>query len=352
MTGEKEERSCGMRRSARRESPVRVQVATIPDAAFVIDRDGRIEDLNAVAAALVGYDREELCGRPIERVLVAVEVTHADDTSCDGVRFIAASAGAHALHRNGRAIAVEALLCPDVQGATVAVVRALDDARDRLREDDVAQIVHDLKSPLATIALETAMLDDRIADLDHTGLQRAIDRITNNVDFLDRMVHDLLDLCALDSGHFALHRSSTDLAMLVEHVVDRAVASRDRHRVRIEAAPGAMLSIDQHRIERVIANLVQNAIKYTPREGRIVVKLEVSRDHASVSVVDEGPGIDANEMATLFEKYRRASNGNAQCGSGLGLFVSKQIVEAHGGRIGVDSARGRGSRFFFELPLA
>jgi K+-sensing histidine kinase KdpD len=220
-----------------------------------------------------------------------------------------------------------------------------------IRDEDVAQIVHDLKSPLATIALEADLLDCKVDAADHTYTHKVIARITHNVGFLDRMIHDLLDLCSLHATSLALHRTSTELGALLERTVDRVVASRDRHRVFLEIPDRVTLSIDDLRIERVVANLVDNALKYTPPCAGVVVRLDTYADHCCVSVIDAGPGLSPAEMAVVFDKYRRL--GRATChGTGLGLFVSKRIVEAHGGTIGVQSVHGVGSRFFFELPLA
>lgn len=220
-----------------------------------------------------------------------------------------------------------------------------------LREEDVAQIVHDLKHPLATIALEAALLDGVVAQNDHRALQRAVTRINRNVEFLDRMVHDLLDLCAIDVGHFMVHRTPTELRGLLASLMDRVVASRDAGRVVLEAPAAITLAIDDHRIERVVANLVQNALAYAPRSSRITIRLDVQDAFACVSVIDNGPGIAPHEREHIFDRYRRASTARTHDGNGLGLYVSKNIVEAHGGTIGVDSVPGAGSRFFFQLPI-
>jgi signal transduction histidine kinase len=216
-----------------------------------------------------------------------------------------------------------------------------------LREEDVAQIVHDLKHPLATIALETELLDARIH---HEALGPAVQRILRNIGFLDRLVHDLLDLCAIDASHLELERASTDLRGLVERVVERTIASRDRERVTIVAPQAVTLPLDALRIERVLANLLQNALKYAPG-APIVVQIDVVAELARVSVIDRGPGLTLADQANVFEKYHRAASARAKDGTGLGLYVSKRIVEAHCGRINVESAVGLGCRFFFELPL-
>jgi signal transduction histidine kinase len=219
-----------------------------------------------------------------------------------------------------------------------------------LRDEHVAQIVHDLKSPLATIALEADLLDCKIDAGDPTYVHKVIARITHNVGFLDRMVQDLLDLCSLDATELVLHPTPTELGDLLERTIDRVVASRDRHRVFLEIEHSITLSIDELRIERVVANLVDNALKYTPSCSGVVVRLDRYAAHCCVSVIDAGPGMSLAEMAVVFDKYRRV--GDATChGTGLGLYVSKRIIEAHGGKIGVQSVHGVGSRFFFELPF-
>jgi K+-sensing histidine kinase KdpD len=223
--------------------------------------------------------------------------------------------------------------------------------RARLCEDILEQIVHDLKNPLQTIALETGLLDDRLAIGGDAEIRTAVARISRNVHFLDRMVQDLLDSCAIDAGGLELRRRPTELRALIARVADRVVSTRDRGRVWFEAARPITLSIDDLRIERVVANLLQNALKYTPIASRIAIRLDVGDRSARISVIDTGPGMTAAEAPSVFDKYRRTSSAAVHEGSGLGLYVSRQIIEAHGGTIGVESVEGVGSWFFFELPM-
>lgn len=223
---------------------------------------------------------------------------------------------------------------------------------DELREDEVAKIVHDLRDPLATIALEAYLLDRKLAAGDHTDARSAVARILRNIDFLDRMVQDLLDSCAAGDAGLDLQRGPLELRELLELVVDRTISTSDRGRVLLEAPFPVALSGDRLRIERVIANLIGNALKHTPKHGMIIVRLDPGPEVARVSVIDGGPGIPAEELESIFDKYCRGSTACGQGGRGLGLFLSKKIVEAHGGRIGVESVPGRGARFYFELPMA
>jgi PAS domain S-box-containing protein len=323
-----------------------LDLAVIPRAILVFDANGRVADVNPLAETLVGFTRPELLGEPIDVVgskLASVELL-------GRIHFVPASAGACLHHRNGRAIPVEVLLCPHNEQSTVAVLRPVETTEAGLRADHVAQIVHDLKSPLSTIALEAGLLDDKLACGDPSDVRRTLARITYNVEFLDRMVHDLLDLCSLDAGRLQLDRKPTELRTLLEQIIDRVVPTRDRGRVSLQAAEPLTTSVDDLRIERVIANLLQNALKYAPKHTDVVVRLAAVSDAIRISVSDAGPGIAPAEIDQVFDKFRRASTAGAHEGSGLGLYVSKKIVEAHGGRIDVTSVPGGGSQFFFELP--
>jgi signal transduction histidine kinase len=181
-------------------------------------------------------------------------------------------------------------------------------------------------------------------------MRSAVTRVQHNVAYLDRLVQDILDSCALDAGSFELHRRPSEIYELLEQTIERSVPTRDRARVDLDAAQRLTLNVDDLRIERVVANLLQNALKYAPRGTQVVVRFEVGR-HARISVIDAGPGMTSEEIGHAFAKYWRTADAVIHEGSGLGLYVARRIVEAHGGSIGVESARDQGSSFFFDLPL-
>jgi signal transduction histidine kinase len=224
-------------------------------------------------------------------------------------------------------------------------------ARRDVRHEDIARIVHDFKNPLSTIALEADLLEHRVTTGDETGVKRAADRIARNVEFLDRLVMDLLDLCSFEAGSVELRREPTELVALLEHVIERVVSTRDLDRVVLAPSPRTILMLDDLRIERVVANLVTNAIKYAPPHSQIDVALELDGGVARVTVRDTGSTLGATEIAYIFDAYRRVDRLSESEGSGLGLYVSKKIVEAHGGQIGVTKLFDGGTRFFFELPM-
>jgi signal transduction histidine kinase len=299
-------------------------------------------------ATLVGYARSELVGEPVERIASVL----AGAEQFGQIRFLSATAGACIRHRSGRAIPVDILLCPRDEWSTATVFCAVETTDAGLREEEVAQIVHDLKNPLSTIALEVGLLEDELPHGERSNTRQALARINRNVEFLDRMVQDLLDLCALDVGRLELHRRPTELRAFLEQTIDRVVPRRDRGRVSLHAREPLITSIDGLRIERVVANLLQNALKYAPKVTGVVVGLASLNHAVRVSVTDVGPGMTPAEAGYVFDKFRRGATAGGREGSGLGLYVSKRIVEAHGGRIDVTSVLGAGSQFFFELPVA
>jgi signal transduction histidine kinase len=238
---------------------------------------------------------------------------------------------------------------PFARGTLSDIWTGLRDASP-VRLGDLDSLAHDLRNPLAAISLEATLVGERLGQSDHESMRRGLRRIQRNAEFLTRMVEDLLDLGAIDHGHLKIRHAPTELRGLLEQVIDRSIAAHDRERLILDAPYPVTVTIDPVRIERVIANLVLNALKYAP--GRLTtVGLELARNQARVSVSDEGPGIDPMERTTLFDKYRRGSTAGASDGSGIGLYVSRCIVEAHGGHIDVEGRRGGGSCFYFELPL-
>lgn len=213
---------------------------------------------------------------------------------------------------------------------------------------DCAEIVHDLKTPLAVIELEAELIRQDLAACP-PSVRAAIYRIRENVAFMDRLVRDLLDRAALDDGELAIQRHPTELSSLIAETVERSVPAAERTRVCIEVRESVTVSVDELRIQRVVANLVDNALKHAPRDTRVTVRLERTGELACVSVIDGGPGLDAHQTAYLFDKFTRASKAD---GTGLGLYISRQIVEAHGGEVGYARDADASSRFFFALPAA
>ncbi|HTL39052.1 MAG TPA: ATP-binding protein [Kofleriaceae bacterium] len=222
----------------------------------------------------------------------------------------------------------------------------------RAREDLLAVVSHDLKSPLSSILLQADVMSTDGTAADNSSLLRVgVERIQRSANHMKAMVDDLLDLAKLESHTFALHLEPVDSRRVVEEALRVASPLADAKRITVEAqlidSPG--LNVDAERIFRVLSNLVGNAIKFSPAGATVTVRTERSGAELLTTVVDHGPGIAADALPRVFERYWKAQQAS-KVGSGLGLYIAKGIVEAHGGRIWAECSGGS-TRFMFTLPL-
>jgi signal transduction histidine kinase len=223
----------------------------------------------------------------------------------------------------------------------------------RAREELVAVVSHDLKSPLATIVMNTSLLRRKLPTSDEAlDLRRPVERIQKSADRMNRLIRDLLDLARLDGGHISIQPVAQDVAGLVGDAIEllREEAADKSLRLEHSVAQGTERALcDRDRILQVIANLVGNAIKFTAPGGEVALRAEPCGRDVLLSVRDTGPGIPEDQRARIFERYWQAKE-TAHKGTGLGLSIAKALVEVHGGRIWVESKVGEGSTFFFTLP--
>ncbi|MBI4860261.1 MAG: hybrid sensor histidine kinase/response regulator [Candidatus Riflebacteria bacterium] len=228
-------------------------------------------------------------------------------------------------------------------------LRGLEELRDSL----VHMIVHDLRSPLACIKGYLQILKD----FDETALSAdgrdCVQKALNGTNTLIEMVSSLLDVSKMEAGQMTLHRTECELASLTREVLARLEPLRGKREFSLEVGGEPLVTLaDRELVLRVIQNLLSNALRFTPPDGKISVSLSTCEARMRVSVKDTGQGIPAEFHTKIFEKFGQVeSRENRQKHTtGLGLTFCKLVVEAHGGRIGVESEVGRGSTFWFELP--
>jgi two-component system, chemotaxis family, sensor kinase Cph1 len=224
----------------------------------------------------------------------------------------------------------------------------------RARDDLVAVVSHDLKTPLGVIQMQAAMFlrSSGVEGDDVSPRVRAgAERIQRAVNRMNSLVHDLLDLAKIEAGRFALSRQSEELRELVEEalIILRPLAESKRIQLEVTLTDQSRVDVDRERIFQVLSNLIGNAIKFTPEGGRIALNAEARDRSMCVTVADTGPGVPSDQVPHVFNRYWQARRGNRE-GTGLGLYIAKGIVEAHGGRIWVESS-GPGATFRFTLPL-
>lgn len=224
------------------------------------------------------------------------------------------------------------------------------------RDQLLGVIAHDLRNPLNLIVISCHMLDDLCSSraLSETQ-QKSVARIRRSAEFMTHLVMDLVDHASIESGKLKVELRPHDLVHIVkENVTKNTPLALDKE-LKVELSFGAEVMpvrVDSHRINQVLDNLIGNAIKFSPSRGVITITLYRDGKNCVAAIRDQGPGVVSSELATIFEPFRRGSEGKSGTGAGLGLAISRALIEAHCGKIWVESEVGRGSIFYLSLPLA
>lgn len=227
--------------------------------------------------------------------------------------------------------------------------RRLTDAQQQLQVF-IAAVTHELRQPLTTIVGYAQGLQRRIEpDLAEQD-RRALEAIIEAVWRTRRITTDLHDAARLGVGEFKLQPAPVDLVAVVREVVEAQRVSGGQHRLHLDAPEQLTGCWDRERIAQVVANLIDNAVKYSPDGGEVRASLREEAGSAILTISDQGPGLSDDQQTRLFQPFSRVGE-TTLVGSGLGLFIAKGIVESHGGRIWVDSEPNRGSTFTVRLPL-
>lgn len=232
---------------------------------------------------------------------------------------------------------------PDPAGppsAAIDAIRKVEEERDEL----LSILAHELKTPLTPLKSVAQLIRLRLrkaraggSELDLESLERSLLTIERQVDRMDRLVTDILEVSRIGRGRFELDPRPFDLAAAVREVVRRwrdATAEERRHRIELDAPASLPITADRERVEQVVANLIANAVKYSPRGGAVAVRLAATDGSATVSVRDDGIGIAADEAGRLGrEPFVRGRRAGGFAGVGIGLYLSRLIAEGHGGRL-------------------
>ena len=218
---------------------------------------------------------------------------------------------------------------------------------EQWQRDFLAMVSHDLRSPLTSLRGNAQLLKRR-----GTYREATVDAILVQTDRMARLIDDLVELIRVEEGLVPLRRQAVDVVALAQTVTSEVHALTSHQRVEIIAPQGPVIGDwDPDRLGQVLQNLLMNAVKYGPDDGRITIQVAVTDDEVRVSVTDDGPGIAPGHLPHLFERFYRADMTGSG-GLGLGLFISRMLVEAHGGRIWAESTPGSGATFTFTLPRA
>lgn len=219
----------------------------------------------------------------------------------------------------------------------------------RLRDEFISIAAHELKTPMTSAKAAAQLVKRSFRDSTLTPAQaRSLDIIDRQITKLARLVVQLLDTVRIESGKLELDRASLDVVRLVRSVADDARALSDRHEIVVDAPDKLIADVDELRLEQVVTNLLDNAIKYTPNGGRIDVGVRSSGPNAVITVRDRGLGVAPEHRNRLFDRFYQAHPDRS--GMGLGLYITRQIVERHGGTIYAEAPPDGGTRFVVSIP--
>ncbi len=352
---------------ARRTEEWDVLFASIADALVLYDVNGRITRMNPTAESLLGFSPASHA-RSLEEQLALLtpetpegkRLAPGEDPVSRALRGETVRSLVLVLHPpDGGTVWVSTTAGPIRTGdrqlgavVTFADITRLHQLLEQ-QEDILRTIAHDLRNPLAVIqALGQYLLQVASRDSEQGTVSRGAETIVANAKRMNVMIQDLVEAIRFESNQLRLERQSVDLGILVSRLLETAANVMAVGRVRVKIPEGVRVKADPYHLERILTNLLSNALKYSEAGTEVVVDARRKDGYLRVSVADHGIGIDPQDLPHLFERFYRTRGARKSEGLGLGLYITRMLVEAHGGKIWAESQPGKGSTFSFTLPLA
>lgn len=334
----------------------RALIQASPLAIVMLDQAGLVREWNPAAEALFGWEASEVLGRPLPNVPAdQVADLHRIRASVMAGEVVVRTTFRRQ-HKSGSPIDISAAIAPvrGPDGQIAGSIALMADVSERRRFLQIA--AHELRNPMGGIKGVLSLVKRRLTEGRPTGdlhrltgvMEREVERLSGLLDAIFEAVH-------LEAGQLRLELSVVDLRQVVQTAIAPMLELHPQRQIALNVAGDnpLLVSGDSDRLEEVIRNLLSNAVKYSPSGSPIDVSLVVAGNDARIAVQDQGMGIASDELACVFEQFYRSVrlSGRDPGGMGLGLFICREIISRHGGRIWAESEPGNGSTFYIELPL-
>ena len=347
-------------REARREAEERGQAARVldyvADGVFLVDAEGVLQLWNPAAVAITGIPAEAALGRPVEEVIPRWRALAQALTIASAPAPSTGPATTLPVEFRDRELWLSVAGVRSADGTVYAFRDRTEEQRlEELKSDFISTVSHELRTPIAAVHGAAKTLAREDVDFSDDLRARLLSVISDQSERLAQLVNNILLTSQVEADRLVLASEQVDVSDVARRVIEAArTHAPDEVSIELLAPPElAPVSTDRDKLRQVLANLVGNAVKYSQGANRVEVRLEPRRDHIRIGVRDEGVGIPSAEQERIFEKFHRVpSVTGAVSGTGLGLYICRELVRRMGGRIWIESSEGIGSTFFVELPVA
>lgn len=339
-------------------------IRNIEDGIVLVDAEFKVTDINPMAGKILQTEAERAQNRHFLEVVKSEQLFSYVKQSIESGKppLIEEKQNVFTVERDGKRYHYQFSVTPIHRrsGPLLGVVLLFRDVTrltelDRLKSEFVMTASHELRTPLTSIGMSIDLLREKVYEKLNGKEQQLLSAAHEDVQRLKVFVNDLLDLSKIEAGKMEMEFSSVSVPLLCESVVSVFKTQAAEKGVTLSCTiPEGLPPVraDANKIGWVLTNLISNALRFTPREGKIYLSAESFGPYVQISVRDDGPGIPFEYQSKIFDKFVQVKSDKALGGSGLGLTISKEIVRAHGGTIWVDSVPEKGSTFTFTLPTA
>jgi two-component system phosphate regulon sensor histidine kinase PhoR len=320
------------------------------DGVLIADAEGRIQFANPAARRL--FETPDAVGHTVAEVIRQHQLVETWRRSRES-----GEAQEESVELPARRQFLQLVVLPDKNtGGSLLLAQNLTRVRrlETVRRDFISNVSHELRTPLASLKALTETLQEGALE-DPKAARRFLGRIETEVDALTQMAAELLELTRIESGQVPLELKDAAPSGLLHSTAERMRAQAERAglALTVEAATDLpKVRADPPRLEQVLVNLIHNAVKFTAPGGSVTLSAENAEEFVRFSVRDTGTGIPEDDLERIFERFYKSDQARSSGGTGLGLSIARHIIEAHGGRIWAESREGRGSTFFFTIPVA